>query len=222
MTNTELISKIKAEIERRVDILATVSVKQEKDGDSEMSTYYHGKAVSLEELLSFLSTLESEKPMSQEELEEEINRTYHDGSVADTSDLDHNSYENIARHFYELGCRRTAEKYDEIEYNRQRAEESVPKDLEEAAKEYLDKLFGKGKHQPFYKELFIAGAKWQKELMMEDAVEGEVCGRVYDHINVHFADGVCKFLEPKNISHIPADVSKYKVGDKVRVIIVKE
>ena len=61
-----------------------------------------------------------------------------------------------------------------------------------------------------------------KEQMMKVAVEGEVCGRVYDHINVRFADGVCKYLEPKNISHIPADVSKYNIGDKVRVIIVKE
>lgn len=65
MTNAELIAKIKAEIERRVDILATVSAKQAKDGDSEMSTYYHGKAVSLEELIPFLSTLESEKPIDQ-------------------------------------------------------------------------------------------------------------------------------------------------------------
>lgn len=72
MTNAELISKIKAEIERRVDILATVSVKQAKDGDSEMSTYYHGKAVSLEELIPFLSTLESEKPIIPVELERAV------------------------------------------------------------------------------------------------------------------------------------------------------
>lgn len=66
------------------------------------------------------------------------------------------------------------------------------------------------------------GKKAMKKQMMEKAVEGEVCGRVYDHINIRFADGVCKFLEPKNISHIPADVSKYKVGDKVRIIILKD
>lgn len=65
-------------------------------------------------------------------------------------------------------------------------------------------------------------AQLQKEQMLKEAVEGEVCGRVYDHINVRFADGVCKFLEPKNISHIPADVSKYKVGDKVRMIVCKK
>ena len=35
----------------------------------------------------------------------------------------------FARNFYDLGCRHTAEKYDEIEYNRQRAEESpLPED----------------------------------------------------------------------------------------------
>ncbi len=66
------------------------------------------------------------------------------------------------------------------------------------------------------------GKKEMKEQMMKEAVEGEVCGRVYDHINVRFADGVCKYLEPKNISHIPADVSKYNIGQKVKIIIVKE
>ena len=65
-------------------------------------------------------------------------------------------------------------------------------------------------------------AEWQKEQMMKDAVEGEICGRVYDHINVRFANGICKYLEPKNISHIPADVSKYKPGQKVKIIILKD
>ena len=37
------------------------------------------------------------------ELEKEIAQTYRDGSVADTSNMDHIDYENIARHFYELG-----------------------------------------------------------------------------------------------------------------------
>ena len=35
--------------------------------------------------------------------------------------------------------------------------------LEEAAEKHLDTMFGRGKHQPFYKDLFIAGAKWQEE-----------------------------------------------------------
>lgn len=142
MTNAELIAKIKAEVERR----KTVQLKRIQEGDLVDSAPYD-KNEAYNEILSFLSTLESEKPM---ELEEEISRTYHDGSVTDTSDLDHNSYENIARHFYELGCRRTAEKYDEIEYNRQRAEESpLPEDT----------------------VLFNKGVEEGKRLMMEDAVE---------------------------------------------------
>ena len=40
---------------------------------------------------------------SEVDLEKIIGQTYHDGSVADTSDMDHVDYENIARHFYELG-----------------------------------------------------------------------------------------------------------------------
>lgn len=45
--------------------------------------------------------IQQEKP--EVDLEKIIGQTYHDGSVADTSDMDHVDYENIARHFYELG-----------------------------------------------------------------------------------------------------------------------
>ena len=56
----------------------------------------------------------------------------------------------VAKQFYELGCRRTAEKYDEIEYNRQRAEEAeLSDDLEKEIKRWIHaqrnngrKLFG--------------------------------------------------------------------------------
>lgn len=81
------------------------------------------------------------------DLDEEINRTCHNGSVADTSDLDHNSYENIARHF----------------------------------------------------------AKWQKEQMMSEAVEGEA----------HPDD--CEIWV-----NLVGYGYKFNEGDKVRIIIVKE
>ena len=96
---------------------------------------------------------------------------------------------------------------------------------EEGISELSKKLRPTSKISDFYDalgEFFIAGAEWQKIQMLKDAVEGEICGRVYDHINVRFADGVCKYLEPKNISHIPADVSKYNIGDKVRIVVLKE
>lgn len=107
---------------------------------------------------------------------------------------------------------------------------SIPSDLDKAAEKIVIQLhpcmeyssvLGDRLTNGELVELVNAGAESQKEQMMKEAVEGEVCGRVYDHINIRFADGVCKFLEPKNISHIPADVSKYKVGDKVRLIVLK-
>lgn len=66
MTN-EIIQAIKAEIERRI-----------KELDEQIVDIYDSKAVlrkdELQKLLSFLSTLESEKPMNQDELEEEIHK----------------------------------------------------------------------------------------------------------------------------------------------------
>lgn len=53
------------------------------------------------ELLEIINELQQEQP--EVDLKKEIERTYYDGSVTDTSDMDHVDYENIARHFYELG-----------------------------------------------------------------------------------------------------------------------
>lgn len=50
---------------------------------------------------SIIDSLQQDLP--EVDLEKIIGQTYHDGSVADTSDMDHVDYENIARHFYELG-----------------------------------------------------------------------------------------------------------------------
>ena len=92
-------------------------------------------------------TLEPEKP--SEGLEEEVHnylKIHHlhikDGGrvVFDNGDSPNFMCDvrDIARHFYEIGCRHTAEKYDEIEYNRQRAEESEkPMNWEEELNRYL-------------------------------------------------------------------------------------
>ena len=72
-------------------------------------------------IIGIIDSLQQEQP--KVDLERIIEQTYHDGSVADTDDMDHATYENIARHFYELGQKDAANKFDEIEYNRQRAQE---------------------------------------------------------------------------------------------------
>ena len=70
---------------------------------------------------------------------------------------------DLARHFYDLGCRRTAEKYDEIEYNRQRAEESEkPMNLEEEINRYLREECSDD-DEPGIHEIAEHFAKWGAE-----------------------------------------------------------
>ena len=64
----------------------------------------------------------------------------------------------VARHFFELGQRKDAEMYDEVEYNRKRAEEgTLGKTLDEAAEEYL---YGDPEFFELLRDGFKAGAKW--------------------------------------------------------------
>lgn len=73
----------------------------------------------------------SEKPMNLDEEiaiylnRELLNRIKNDDTIDGFTTFDAGE---IACYFYDLGCRRTAEKFDEIEYNRQRAEEEIPND----------------------------------------------------------------------------------------------
>ena len=68
-------------------------------------------------------------------------------------------------------------------------EKSVPNDLEEAAEEYLDIVFGKGKHHPFYKELFIAGAKWDRQQMMKIITKDDNLEEAgIQYVKTHFRD----------------------------------
>lgn len=159
-----IIEQIKAEIERQ----QKENVNYDENGS--FASYCDSSAWSaLESILTFVSGFEkSEKPMNQEELDEEINRTYHDGSVTDTSDIDHVTYENIAEYFYNLGCRRTAEKYDELEYNRQRTEESEkpmnPEELEKEIEEYFpESTFNTGFNYDDLQEIARHFAKWGAE-----------------------------------------------------------
>lgn len=142
MTNEELLAKIKAEIERQ-----------------NLANYCGTAEQYEEELFAFLSTLEEQTkevhnpifdecvsrvdPEVREEVRENIDFKQalydHFGQIKDfTLGM------RIGQYFYELGCRRTAEKYDEIEYNRQRAEEEKPmqEGLEEEIAEMFQALFG--------------------------------------------------------------------------------
>ena len=246
MTNTEIIQAIRNEIER----LKTVQLKRIQEGDLVDAEPYD-KNEAYNELLDFLDTLE-EKPVDFDKAWEEYGKSKGGGAITV-------NVKDLARHFYDLGCRRTAEKYDEIEYNRQRAEESEkpmnleeeinrylreecsdddepgiheiaehfakwgvehladarktsPNDLEDAANNYLDGVYGKMPHSDLHIAIFIAGAEWDRSQIMREAVEGEIC---IPNVWVEHKEG-------KELV-VRAEISKelgFKFGDKVRVIVL--
>ena len=89
------------------------------------------------------------------------------------------------------------------------SEEPVSEDLEEAAKHYLysnilydDVYVGNPTDKDCIK-MFKAGAQWQKQQMMKDAVEVQVNPLLGE-------------------TFVGCMVNGYKVGDKVKLIIIKE
>ena len=57
------VDRLRKEIDHRIDILEDMSIKCAKNDDTEMHAYYHGKAVSLQELLSFIDSFQQEQPL---------------------------------------------------------------------------------------------------------------------------------------------------------------
>lgn len=209
MTDKE---KIRSEIERELSA---------HDNVDHLEAFEVGKAWNrghrraLENLLSFIDSLpeESSCPKESEDLEEAAEEYERKRQFAP----DETEPESIRKAF-KAGAEWQREQDKPITGNS--LEKEWLRYVNKKKKEYGGELPSLGD----YGWLQIARhfAEWQKEQMMKDAVEGEICGRVYDHINVRFANGICKYLEPKNISHIPADVSKYKPGQKVKIIILKD
>ena len=81
----------------------------------------------------------------------------------------------------------------------------IPKDLEEAAKEY----FYNSENSWEIMNVFIAGAEWQKEQMMKEAVEGEIKD--------------FRFVREINYSSAKIEfnsIPKLKEGDRVCMIVL--
>lgn len=101
--------RLRAEIEDLIVKYSSVEAK-----GPILEGYKGGRLIGYRDVINKLNSLQQEQPQVADaskmeqpevELEEEISRTYRDGSVADTSDMDHVSYENIARHFAEWGAK---------------------------------------------------------------------------------------------------------------------
>ena len=94
-------------------------------------------------------------------------------------------------------------------------EEPVSEDLEEAVNAYIgyppevdecSSVYGK-------RQAFKAGAKWQKQQLLKDAIDATVCGDAggYPYVN--------RTIELYDYDN---DIPLAKVGDKVKLIIIKE
>lgn len=143
MTNTEIIQAIKAEIERQKYVIKPMFLK----GDD---NYYEGENDGYDKILSFLDTLESEKPIEQEGLEEELDRFIASGKSVTVDDygtykVSYHDFKKVAHHFAEWGAEQQKEQDD-----------NELSDLLTIA--------------------HLQGAEQMKEQMMKEAAEG----RIYD------------------------------------------
>ena len=92
-----------------------------------------GAGYVIDEVYKILDSLEDKIPEGLEDEYVRFVRTDHH----QYQDLIGNGGIDLARHFYELGCRHAAVMYDSIEYERQRTEEAeLSGDLEEELENY--------------------------------------------------------------------------------------
>ena len=163
------------------------------------------------------------KPTTAEGLEDEFIRYIHEKD-AEVSERGESTYaqedlEDIARHFAKWGAEHRGcleipndlEEAAEISFDEARAlTEDYLNFLAKGLKENHPRPIGPHWFCKYAKNRFIAGAKWQKEQMMREAVEAKIYG--YDDGSFEL---IASWLDiPNN--------SIYKDGDKVKIIIVKE
>ena len=204
MDFVNMIEKIKQEIERRVDILTHIYAEMVERKDDEMRTYYHGKIVAIEELLSFIESLEKEQetiqitPPTFAPISTEPGQ---DGSIV-KKEQPKRKLRKVCNLREDLKADKPIE--ERLEELRQiRAEKDR---LDEAAEEQA-KSFGYMSFDYEFDEnveSFKAGAKWMAE--QGETVEGEImCAVAHPHEN-------------KVVARVYGD---YKFGDKVIVQIRK-
>lgn len=95
-----IIEQIKAEIERRIKELSEAESDYREEGCDSISALLISGISELQKILSFLSTLEPEKPMNQEGLEEEAVSYCFDNGL----NLSPRVATDFARHFAKWGA----------------------------------------------------------------------------------------------------------------------
>ena len=173
----EQVKAIRAEIERRIKEYDAIIESQPDSNRSERDAWKWAEDKSL---LSFLDSLPEE--------------TDNGVDITDfCKPINPGIAQCIADHWWEM--------LDNEEPNCPKLSDN----LEEAAEEFA-RFYDNGTCDGIAQECFIAGAKWQKEQMMKEAVEG----------TVH------NFSSNKPHPTVLVDAKGFNQGDKVRVIIIKE
>ena len=107
-----------------------------------------------------------------------------------------------------MECNCKNEAYNEVlSYINSLEEEPISNDLKEAAHSYVDTTIEcfDSESNPCCYPAFIAGAEWQKEKMMENAVDGEI----------YFSMDYLQYrINTEPLAH-------FHHGDKVKLIIIK-
>lgn len=146
MTNAEFIQEVRTEIENRLK-------------ECSEDTQFEGERCIYKRILSFISDLEKSLPskvVDAKWLENEI-VNYSFNSVPNLSPPLMITAD-FARHFYELGCRHTAEKYDESE--KPMNLEGLEKEIEEY---FPESTFNTGFNYDDLQEIARHFAQWGAE-----------------------------------------------------------
>lgn len=196
------VDKIRAEIERRK--MESIGFRNNEKRE-DWASFFNGEATALENLLSFISALEPEKPR-QEELEEEIERYL--------PKIPENPYNEelrvFARHFAEWGAehRGSSEILNDLEKAARMA--AIPTEIIDLDEERLYEY----PYLPIAEQKFKEGAEWASGQMMKEAVEGEIHGDIRSQEEKPYQIWAESDFLPLG--------EKFEIGDKVYVIIVKK
>ena len=147
------------------------------------------------------------RPVKQEWSEDDKNMWTHLNGYLNGFSCSENAIKQMADWFYELPNRfnlQPKQEWSKEDENKMKGSSEIPNDIEDAAEDF-------GKRQglelrPFANKFFIAGAKWDREQMMKEAVEGEIA----------------KDNRGNNVLRVGLLNNGFEIGDKVRIIIINQ
>ena len=151
--------------------------------------------------------LKALRPVKQEWSEDDKNMWTHLNGYLNGFSCSENAIKQMADWFYELPNRfnlQPKQEWSKEDENKMKGSSEIPNDIEDAAEDF-------GKRQglelrPFANKFFIAGAKWDREQMMKEAVEGEIA----------------KDNRGNNVLRVGLLNNGFEIGDKVRIIIINQ